>query len=526
MGLCRNNEKHGCVVVKVLYMLRKIRIVFAVIIFTMITFYFLDFTGILPMAFHGLAHIQFIPALLSGSFVILGFLLLITLLFGRVYCSVICPMGVFQDVVAWLARRINKKKRYVFSREKKFLRYAMLVVMVAAFFTSATVIASLLDPYSAYSRVVVNVFRPIYMGANNLLAAVLNHFDNYTLYHTDIFILSLFSLIIGLLTFIIIAFLAYRYGRTYCNTICPVGTLLGVVSRWSLWRVRLDKDACVSCGLCEKKCKAACIDSKGKTIDHSRCVACYDCLSSCHKKALSYRPLLKRVASESVTGPSDQSKRRFVSALAVVALAVPRKVMAKGEAVVANNQSYKKKNPISPPGAGGAEHLLHHCTACHLCVAKCPSRVLKPAFMEYGVGGMMQPLMDFEHGFCNFDCTVCADVCPNGALQKLTKDEKHQLQVGRVVFVRENCIVNTDETSCGACSEHCPTQAVSMQPYKNGLTIPVVNADICVGCGGCEYVCPVRPFRAIYIEGNLQHQQAVPFKEAEKKDVKLDDFGF
>lgn len=506
-------------------MLRKIRIALAVIILAVITFSLLDFTGILPIPFHGLTHIQFIPALLAGTFGIFLFLLLLTVFFGRIYCSVICPMGVFQDVVAWLSRRINKRKRYTFSREKRILRYSVLGMIIIAFFVGGTVVVSMLDPYSAYSRMVVNVFRPVYMGGNNLLATVLNYFDNYTLYHSEVFILSLFSLIVGFLTFIIVGFLAYRSGRTYCNTICPVGTLLGVVSRWSLWKIRIDKDACVSCGLCEKKCKAACVDSKAKTVDHSRCVACYDCLSSCHKKALSYRPAWKR-AENSLIEQTDHSKRRFISALGVAALAVPSEVMAKGVATTSESQSYKRKNPITPPGARSAEHLLNHCTACHLCVAKCPSRVLKPAFMEYGLGGMMQPLMNFEHGFCNFDCTVCADVCPNGALQKLTKDEKHRLQVGRVVFVLENCIVNTHETSCGACSEHCPTQAVSMQPYKNGLTIPVVNADICVGCGGCEYVCPVRPFRAIYIEGNPQHQEAIPFKEAEKKEVQLDDFGF
>jgi len=209
-----------------------------------------------------------------------------------------------------------------------------------------------------------------------------------------------------------------------------------------------------------------------------------------------------------------------------LSLLLPNKVLAQGKAVVKTNKSWQREHPLSPPGSQSAEHLLKHCTACHLCVTKCPSRVLKPAFMDYGLGGMMQPKMDFGHGFCNFDCTVCSEVCPNGALLPLTKEEKHKLQMGRVVFVRENCIVNTDETSCGACSEHCPTQAVTMIPYKNGLTIPSVNPDICVGCGGCEYVCPVRPFRAIYIEGNPVHQEAKPFQEAEKKEVILDDFGF
>ncbi len=152
--------------------------------------------------------------------------------------------------------------------------------------------------------------------------------------------------------------------------------------------------------------------------------------------------------------------------------------------------------------------------------------MLKPAFKEYGWGGMMQPMMYFEDGFCNFDCTVCSEVCPNGAILPLTVEQKHATQVGRVIFLIQNCIVNTDKTSCGACSEHCPTQAVTMVPFEDGLTIPHVNPDICVGCGGCEYVCPVRPFRAIHVEGNPVHLEAKPFKESEQKEVELDDFGF
>lgn len=138
----------------------------------------------------------------------------------------------------------------------------------------------------------------------------------------------------------------------------------------------------------------------------------------------------------------------------------------------------------------------------------------------------MQPVMYFDRGFCNFDCTVCSDVCPNGAIHPLTVEQKHLTQVGRVVFIKEDCIVYADETSCGACSEHCPTQAVTMIPYKEGLTIPSIDPDICVGCGGCEYVCPARPFRAIHVEGNPVQQQAKPFERTGGSDIKIDDFGF
>lgn len=506
-------------------MLKKIRIVLAVILGGLLTFYFLDFAGILPSGMHALVHIQVVPALMAGMFGILAALLILTFVFGRIYCSVICPMGIFQDVVSWISKRVNRKQRYGFSRERKILRYGVLAAVIVAFFLGGTVLLSLLDPYSAFGRMVVNVFRPVYMEGNNLLAWVFNSFGNYTFYHTEVFVMSMFALIAGLLTFGIIGFLAWKYGRTWCNTMCPVGTVLGCASRYSLWKVRIDAEACGSCGLCERKCKASCIDSKSKKIDYSRCVDCYNCLTTCHRHAMKYSPVWKKnQIKESDT--TDASKRQFVATLAALTVAAPVKAMAEGVAVAKSNTSWHREYPLSPPGSQSAEHLLKHCTACHLCVTKCPSRVLKPAFMDYGLGGVMQPKMDFEHGFCNFDCTVCADICPNGALLPLTKEEKHKLQMGRVVFVVENCIVNTDGTSCGACSEHCPTQAVSMVPYKNGLTIPSVNPDICVGCGGCEYVCPVRPFRAIYIEGNPVHQQAQAFKEAEKKEVELDGFGF
>lgn len=181
---------------------------------------------------------------------------------------------------------------------------------------------------------------------------------------------------------------------------------------------------------------------------------------------------------------------------------------------------------ITPPGSISQEHFQAHCTSCHLCVSKCPSHVLKPAFMEYGLGGMMQPTVFFEKGFCNFDCTVCGDVCPNGAILPLTKEQKHLTQMGKVVFIEENCIVYRDGTSCGACSEHCPTQALSMIPFKDGLTIPHIDTEICVGCGGCEYVCPARPFRAVYIEGNAVQQEAKPFTDNHQEEIQVDDFGF
>lgn len=512
-------------------MLRKIRIGISVILFALITFYFLDFAEILPNSFHRLAHIQLVPAVLSLSIGILLFLLVLTLLFGRVYCSSICPMGILQDVIARLSKSVGKKKkRYKYSPAKNILRWGVLGITVIASLVGFTAILGVLDPYSAYGRIVVHVFKPVYMAGNNLLESVFSQFDNYTFYQVDNSILSLSSLFIALITFAAIILLAWKHGRTWCNTICPVGTVLGFLSRFSLFKVRIDTDKCNGCGLCATKCKAACINSKEHAIDYTRCVDCFNCLGACKQKALVYSPSLKQHTSteKQVSETTDTSKRRFLTAGLLTTGAAP-KILTHAQATIASmegKKAYKKAHPITPPGSVSRKHFGQQCTSCHLCVSKCPSHVLKPAFMEYGLEGIMQPTVSFEKGFCNFDCTVCGDICPNGAILPLSVEQKHLTQMGYVVFIEENCIVYTDGTSCGACSEHCPTQAIAMVPYRDGLTIPQVNTDICVGCGGCEYICPARPFRAVYIEGNPVQKEAKPFKETEEHKEEIDDFGF
>ena len=275
-------------------MLRKIRIGISVVLFALITFYFLDFANILPNSFHRLAHIQFVPAVLSLSIGILIVLIALTLLFGRIYCSTICPMGIWQDVIARISKSVGKKKkRYRYSPAKNMLRWTVLGVTVIASVCGFSVVLGLLDPYSAYGRIVVHIFKPVYMLGNNLLESVFSRFDNYTFYQVDTSVLSLSSLLIAILTFAAILILAWKHGRTWCNTICPVGTVLGFLSRYSLFKVRIDTAKCNGCGLCATKCKAACIHSKEHAIDYSRCVDCFDCLGACKQKALVYAPASK-----------------------------------------------------------------------------------------------------------------------------------------------------------------------------------------------------------------------------------------
>lgn len=512
-------------------MLRKIRIGLSVLMLALTTFYFLDFARLLPESFSLVARIQLVPALLSLSLLTVFILIVLTLLMGRIYCSVICPMGIFQDVVNWLSKKMpGKKKRFRYSPAKNMLRWIVVAVVAISFVCGFTVVLGLIEPYSAFGRMVTNVFRPLYMAGNNLLASVLTRFENYALYQTDASLTSLSAFIIGVVTFGVIGYLAWHHGRTWCNTMCPVGTLLGFLSRFSLLKVRIDASKCTHCMLCGTRCKSSCIDSKNGKIDYSRCVDCFDCIGSCKEGALSFALPSAAPKTEKKTeqAESDDSRRRFLLA-GLTTVAATGKLMAQPPQIITNqssNKRYTRQHAITPPGSISLAHFQKNCTSCHLCVSKCPSHVLKPAFTEYGLAGIMQPTVYFEKGFCNYDCTVCSDVCPNGAIQPLTIEQKHRTQMGKVVFIEENCIVHLEGTNCGACSEHCPTQALSMVPYKNGLTIPHVDTSICVGCGGCEYVCPARPYRAVYIEGNEIHQQAKQFVEKQEEQVEIDDFGF
>lgn len=503
-------------------MLRITRIIIATLFFLLITFYFLDFAGILPESARWLAKIQFVPALLSLSVIILIVLTVLTLLMGRIYCSVICPMGVFQDVMSRISRLFaKKKKKFTYSSPKTLLRWIVLAVSVLAFVFGISFVVGLLDPYSAYGRMINSIFKPAYMLCNNLLESLFSRQENYIFYKVDIAIRSILSLVIGGATFLLIGFLAWRNGRTWCNTMCPVGTVLGFLSRFSVFKIRIDLNKCTSCGICATKCKASCINVSTHAVDYSRCVDCFDCLEDCRQEAISFMP-----STAMNRQGVDASKRRFMTAGITTALVAPQALLHAQSTLLSTGKAYKKKNPLTPPGSVSLEHFQEHCTSCHLCVSKCPSHVLKPAFMEYGLEGMMQPTVDFEKGFCNFDCTMCGDVCPTTAIKPLTVQQKHITQIGYVVFILENCIVHTDNTSCGACSEHCPTQAIAMVPYKDGLTIPQVDREICVGCGGCEYVCPARPYRAVHIEGNPVQIAAKPFKEEKKEKVEIENFGF
>ena len=200
-------------------MLRKIRIALSITLFSLITLYFLDFRELLPQSLHFLAKIQFVPALLSLNIIILVSLVLLTFVFGRVYCSSICPMGIYQDIVGWLSKRVKRKKRYTYSPAKSILRWTTLLLVLVAFIFGFTFLVGLLDPYGAYGRIATHLFRPAYLAGNNLLETIFTQFNNYTFFRVGIYSLSVLSTVIALITLVGVGLLAWRNGRTYCNTL-------------------------------------------------------------------------------------------------------------------------------------------------------------------------------------------------------------------------------------------------------------------------------------------------------------------
>ena len=191
---------------------------------------------------------------------------------------------------------------------------------------------------------------------------------------------------------------------------------------------------------------------------------------------------------------------------AAVARAQEKKVDG-GLAVILDKRAPHRITPLVPPGARSLHHLATHCTGCQLCVSVCPNHVLRPSARPET---LMQPESSYERGYCRPECTKCSEVCPTGAILRLTADEKSAVQIGHAVWVRENCVPLTDGVECGNCARHCPAGAITMvasDPASPGsLKIPVVNEERCIGCGACENLCPARPFSAIYVEGHEQHR--------------------
>lgn len=487
--------------------LKVLRVVLAVIFCSLLTLMFLDFTGTLHRYLGWMAKVQLLPAILALNVGVVVVLLLLTLLFGRVYCSVVCPLGVMQDAVAHVSGK-SRRHKYRPSAAHNVLRYTVLAVFVVLMIVGLQSITLIIAPYSAYGRIVQSLLAPLYALVNNGLAAVAERVGSYAFYETEVWLRSGLTLGIALVTLAVLVVISYRRGRLWCNTVCPVGGLLSLVSRYSLFAPVIDADKCTHCRACERSCKAECIDVDNAKVDTSRCVTCMNCLEQCRFSAIKYqwRYAKSSVPSTSADAQTDTSRRKFVTTAAALTLAGVASAQHKstdgGLAYIEKKRVPRRAVPVKPAGSVSLRHFSDHCTACQLCVSACPSQVLRPSG---NVLTLMQPEMGFEHGYCGEHCTRCSEVCPTGAIQPVKAEERELIQPGKAVWIRRNCVVLTDHVSCGNCAKHCPVHAIQMVDTPDGQ-VPAVDETRCIGCGKCEYLCPARPFSAIYVEGNETHQ--------------------
>lgn len=564
--------------------LRSLRTVLAIMFFLMTVGIFTDVYHMLSReAVDSVLYMQFVPSMIrfttACTLASAGFILVsvLTLLFGRVYCSTVCPLGILMDLVIGIKNRIRKFRKIPLKKSplvqyyadhksismgfspkhnvkiSSLIKYFILFLFILAIIFKSNLLIGLLDPFSLTGKIIVNLFRPIFlMGSNELLVTGDPPGTPLVMKPAAISMESLSLVVFLLAVLLIMIFLSWFKDRWYCNVICPVGTLLGVISKFSIFRLRVNFSGCTHCGACVQVCKAGCIHPDTYHIEMDRCVVCYDCIDVCTEGGAEVKIMDPGLVisglkinvrqernsngsqmssgsgsiinkecewvpgprlSQTEAGSGGLSRRRFIGTflMGFSGMLYTHHSLSGNPGTTNNLTGEEAKEtlwdvPVTPPGSQGITRFTESCTSCHLCVSACPSGVLKPAFLEYGLQGIFQPRMDFHSGYCLSDCIRCSEICPTDAIHLMDLNIKKRLKIGSSVFIRNLCLVQTERRLCGLCANVCGEKAIRLVPWLGNLVIPEIDDLKCNGCGACELVCPVRPYRAIVVDALTEHQ--------------------
>jgi len=460
-----------------------------------------------------------ISSLLSGHHLIKGFLwalglLLLTLFLGRIFCGFICPLGTLNHLVSWIKPAL-KGHRMVKANQKttsQKVKYFLLLTLLLGSIIGLNLVG-LMDPISLLFRSLALAILPgLGVGLKELSGAMANSdikIVNALGYGAEDLLSPVFGYgvqafktawFIGLI-FLVILFLNRIRPRFWCRVLCPLGALLGLCSRVSILRLEKDLEKCTDCQLCTKRCQGAATPIPGQDWENAECVACFNCFNACPEDALSFRLKWPRQWHKR----PDMGRRAVLGGL-VAGISLPLLGRLDG-------QVHRVSDPrlIRPPGSLPEKDFLALCQRCGLCMKVCPTNVINPTLAEAGMAGFWTPHLIMIQGYCEYTCTLCGSVCPTGAIKGISAKEKIErpIVIGSAYLDRGRCLPWSGNAPCIVCHEHCPTspKAIYLQkdfvPGVDGkplsVQLPYLDLKKCVGCGICEYKCPVKGRPAIRV---------------------------
>ncbi len=439
--------------------------------------------------------IAFLPALLT---------LTVTFILGRVACGWVCPLGSLHQFFSFLFKKTKLHRPKKLQDNHTVWKYYIFVfILISAVFTLDVV--GFVDPFSfLYRSIVVGALPALSHGFAafiglfydiNLVGigdTLIQFFENLDI--NAIFIQGFF---IGTI-FIGVVLLNMVRERFWCRYICPLGALLGLVSRWNLFDLKIDNDKCIECGLCTIQCETQANPYPNEGWKSAECVYCFTCASICPTGAVIFPA--KFAAEKIETINLSRRKLIFTSLMGIFALPFFRLTPTRQRA---------SEKLIRPPGALPEEQFLQKCVKCGECMKVCPTNALQPVLSEAGPEGIWTPRLDAKIGYCEYYCSLCTQVCPTGAIRELTIEEKNELKIGTAWVNRNRCIPWKFGDPCIVCEEHCPVSPKAIKFMKieverpDGVLktplAPVIDLEKCTGCGICENKCPVVDTPAIYI---------------------------